>query len=218
MDTSSDSYSGSLPPTRLFGRQRPIHAVLGGGKVGEVLLWRDARVSGGILIGTAAIWFLLEVAEYSLVTLLCHLFITAMLILFIWSSAAQFFKWNTPNIPKIILEDSTSRDVASIFHRNFNHLLSKFLYVASGYDPRLFLLTIIGLWITSIIGSYINSLNLLFFGLVCLETLPFLYEKYEDEVDSLAYTVNRQMKKMYKKFETEVVAKIPKGPVKDKNH
>ncbi|KAL0396106.1 UNVERIFIED_CONTAM: Reticulon-like protein B9 [Sesamum calycinum] len=166
----------------------------------------------------AAIWFLMEVAEYNLVTLLSHLFITAMLILFISSSAAPFFKWNAPNIPKIILEDSTSRDVASIFHRNFNHLLSKFLYVASGHDPRLFLLTIIGLWITSIIGSYIDSLNLLFLGIVCLETLPFLYEKYEDEVDSVAYTVNMQMMKMYKKFETEVVAKIPKGPGKDKNH
>ncbi|KAK4426876.1 Reticulon-like protein B9 [Sesamum alatum] len=218
MDTSSDSYNGFLPPARLFGRQRPVHAVLGGGKVADVLLWRDARASGAILIGIAAIWFLFEVAEYTLVALLCHLFITAMLILFIWSSAAQFFKWNAPNIPKIILEDSTSREVASIFHRNFNHLLSKFLYVASGYDPRLFLLTIVGFWITSIIGSYISSLNLLFLGFVCLETLPFLYEKYEDEVDSLAYNVNRQMKKMYKKFETQVLAKIPKGPAKGKNH
>ncbi|KAG8387974.1 hypothetical protein BUALT_Bualt02G0076900 [Buddleja alternifolia] len=99
MDTSSDSdINGSMLPVRLFGRQRPIHAVLGGGKVGEfavgdVVLWRDTRVSGGIVMGISAIWFLFEVVEYNLVTLLCHLFITTMLLIFIWSSAAQFFNW-----------------------------------------------------------------------------------------------------------------------------
>ncbi|KAI3463864.1 hypothetical protein Pfo_020527 [Paulownia fortunei] len=218
MDTSSDSENVSVPPARLFGRQRPIHAVLGGGKVADLLLWRDTRVSAAILIGIAAIWFLFEVEEYNLVTLLCHLIITTMLVIFIWSSGAEFFNWNPPNIPKIILQDSTSREAASTFHRKFNDLLSNLLYVASGFDPKLFLLTIVSLWIISVIGSSISSLNLLFFGLLCLETLPFLYERYEDEVENLAYKVNRRMKKMYKKFEAEILRKIPRGPVKDKKY
>ncbi|KAK6127680.1 hypothetical protein DH2020_038596 [Rehmannia glutinosa] len=219
MDSSSDSDNVSGPPRRLFGRQRPIHAALGGGKVADVVLWRDSRVSAAILIGIAAIWFLFEVVEYNLVTLLCHLIITTMLVIFIWSSGAEFFNWNPPNIRRIILQDSTSRDVASSLHRKCNQILSNFLYVASGHDPKVFLLTIVSLWVISVIGSSISSLNLLFFGLLCLETLPFIYEKYEDEVDHLAYKLNRRMKKMYNKLiEADILRKIPRGPIKDKNH
>ncbi|GFP94657.1 reticulon-like protein b9 [Phtheirospermum japonicum] len=210
-----DNYA---PPGKLFGRQRPIHAALGGGKVADVVLWRDPRVSAVVLIGIAAIWFLFEVVEYNLVTLLCHLIITTMLVLFIWSAAAEFLDWNPPNIGKIALQDSTAQYVASIIHRKCNQLLSNLLYVASGNDPKLFLMTIVSLWITSVIGSSINSLNLLFFGLLCLETLPFLYEKYEDEVDHLSYQVSRRMNKIYKMLDAEILEKIPRGPVKAKNN
>ncbi|KAL9170333.1 hypothetical protein ABFS82_04G138400 [Erythranthe guttata] len=204
-------------PTRLFGRQRPIHAVLGGGKVANVVLWKDAKVSGAILIGIAAIWFLFEVVKYNLVTLLCHLTITTMLIIFIWSSAAQSFNWSPPNIPSIMLQDSTYREFALTLHRKLNYIFSNVLYVASGYDPKLFLLTIVSLWIISVIGSSISSLNLVFFGLVCLETVPYLYEQYEDEVDNLAYKTNRWTKRMYRKFEAEILGTIPRGPLKHKN-
>ncbi|KAL3824798.1 hypothetical protein ACJIZ3_020827 [Penstemon smallii] len=215
-NSSSDSDNGSAPRGKLFGRQRSIHAVLGGGKVADVLLWRNTKVSAAILIGIATIWFLFEVVEYNLVTFLCHLFITTMLLIFIWSTTAEFFKWNPPNIPKIILQDSTFRDLALILHKKFNYLLSKLMYIASGNDPKLFLLTIVTLWIISIIGSSISSLNLLFFGVHCLEIVPFLYEQYEDEVDNIAYKLKRRMKKTYKKFEAEYLRKIPRGPVKDK--
>ncbi|CAI9787216.1 unnamed protein product [Fraxinus pennsylvanica] len=221
MDGSS-SYSdrGSTPRTRLLGRQRPIHAVLGGGKVADVLLWRDTRVSAAILFGSAAIWFLFEVVEYNFVTLFCHIFITTMLVIFIWSAGAEYFKWKPPStsIPKTILQESAIRDVASTFHKKFNYFLSQLLYVASGNDPKLFFLTIISLWIISVIGSSVTTLNLLFFGLLCLEILPFLYEKYEDEVDDLASKINRRMKGRYQKFEVEVLGKIPRGPVKEKKN
>ncbi|PIN11734.1 Reticulon [Handroanthus impetiginosus] len=214
MDNSSDK--GSVASTMMFGRQRPMHAVLGGGKVADVVLWRDRRISASTLIGIAAIWYLFEVAGYSLVTLLCHIFITTMLIIFIWSSAAKIFNWSPPDIPNIILQDSIPKEIASNLHRKFNDLLSDFLYVASGHDPKLFLMTIISLWIISIIGSYISTLNLLFFGLVSLQIVPLVCEQYEDEVEHLAYEAIQWMKKMYKKFEAEIMGKIPRGPVKDK--
>lgn len=53
-------------------------------------------------------------------------------------------------------------------------------------------------------------------GVVCLETLPALYERYEEEVDHLATKGNRDAKKLYKKFDSKVLNKIPRGPVKEK--
>ncbi|KAL2482367.1 Citrate synthase 4 [Forsythia ovata] len=89
--SSSDSNHGSVPRTRLFGRERPMHSVLGR-KVADVLLWRDTRVSATILFGSAAIWFLFYFGEYNFVTLSCNIFITTVLVIFIWSTGAEFFK------------------------------------------------------------------------------------------------------------------------------
>lgn len=49
-----------------------------------------------------------------------------------------------------------------------------------------------------------------------METLPFLYEKFEDDVDHLAGKVSREMQRSYRKFEAQFLNKIPRGPVKDK--
>ena len=61
--------------------------------VADVLLWRNKNVSAALLLGMTVIWFLFEVVEYNLVPLLCHISITMMLVLFIWSTAADILKW-----------------------------------------------------------------------------------------------------------------------------
>ncbi|CAK9136995.1 unnamed protein product [Ilex paraguariensis] len=212
----TDSEDERAPVEKLFGRERPIHDVLGGGKVADVLLWRDKRVSATLLTGISVIWFLFEVVEYNMVTLLCHIFITTMLLIFIWSAGADIFKWTPPDIPNTILRESTFKEAVSTFHAKLNEFLSKFLYIACGNDPKNFFLAIISFSILSMIGNYISSLNLLFFGLLCMETLPFLYERYEEEVDYLAGRVTRRVRKVYKKVDTKVLEKIPRGPVKEK--
>ncbi|KVI04446.1 Reticulon [Cynara cardunculus var. scolymus] len=96
----------SIPQiTRLYGRKRPIHKILGGGE--DILLWRNKIISGVTSIVVLTIWFLFEFAEYNLVTFLCHLTITVMLIIFIWTNGAKAFGWTPPNVPKILLEEST---------------------------------------------------------------------------------------------------------------
>ncbi|VVA33012.1 PREDICTED: reticulon [Prunus dulcis] len=67
----------------LLGRPIIIHRVLGGGKVADVLLWRNTSVSAALLIGMTVIWFIFGVVEYNWVILLYHLSITTLLIIFI---------------------------------------------------------------------------------------------------------------------------------------
>jgi hypothetical protein len=56
--------------------------------VADILLWKNNKLSAAILAGFTIIWLLFEVAEYHFVTLLCHLLIITMLIIFIWFKAA----------------------------------------------------------------------------------------------------------------------------------
>lgn len=53
-------------------------------------------------------------------------------------------------------------------------------------------------------------------GILSLETLPFLYERYEKEVDYLVGKVYRKIRKIYRKFDSNVLDKIPRGPMNGK--
>ena len=51
---------------------------------------------------------------------------------------------------------------------------------------------------------------------VLLHTVPVLYEKYEDQVDSFAEKATAEFKKLYAVFDAKVLSKIPRGPLKDR--
>ncbi|KAJ9675662.1 hypothetical protein PVL29_024535 [Vitis rotundifolia] len=56
-DSVSDSDKTASPSSikakdfRLFGREKLVHTVLGGGKHADVFLWRDKKISTGVLGG-----------------------------------------------------------------------------------------------------------------------------------------------------------------------
>ncbi|XP_030521710.2 reticulon-like protein B9 [Rhodamnia argentea] len=210
---ASDSDTDTAPLGKLFGRQRSMHEVLGGGQVADILLWRNRNVSAALLAGTTLIWFLFEVVEYNFVTLLCHLSLTAMLVIFIWQKAAEIFNWEAPKIPQVMF---TFDHIASTFHGRFNQLLLELIYIASGRNFGQFILAIIVLYVLSLIGSCCSFLNLLYLGLFCMETVPFLYDRYEEEVDRLVGRMVREMRRVYRRLDAQFLNKIPRGPVKEK--
>lgn len=58
----------------------------------DVFLWRDKKISGGMLGVATAVWVLFELVEYHLLTLVCHVLIFGLAILFLWSNASTFIK------------------------------------------------------------------------------------------------------------------------------
>lgn len=61
--------------------------------------------------------------------------------------------------------------------------------------------------------SLLLNLELVF---LCIQTLPALYDQYEDEVDYLAGRGSRNLRKVYRKFDSKVLDKIPRGPMREK--
>ncbi|XP_059667137.1 reticulon-like protein B2 [Cornus florida] len=201
---------------RLFGRETPMHKVLGGGKPADILLWRDKKVTAGVLGVATGIWILFELLEYHLLTLVCHISILALATLFLWSNASTFVNKSPPKIPEFGLSDDIVLDVASALRVEMNRAFAILREIASGRDLKKFLAVIAGLWFLSILGSCCNFLTLLYISFVVLHTVPVLYEKYEDQVDSFAEKAEMEIKKQYAVFNVKVLSKIPKGPLKDK--
>ncbi|OWM85270.1 reticulon-like protein B1 [Punica granatum] len=221
--SSSDSDDEKSAPSemkakiyRLFGRERPVHKVLGGGKPADVLLWRNKKISAGALGVATALWILFELLEYHLLTLVCHGLILAVAIIFLWSNATTFINKSPPHIPEVSIPEKPLLEFASVLTYEINRGLAVLREIASGRELKKFLGVIAGFWVLSIIGGWCNFLTLFYIVFVSLHTVPVLYEKYEDKVDPIAEKACAEIKKQYAVFDEKVLSKIPKGPLKDR--
>ncbi|KAF4354112.1 hypothetical protein G4B88_016997 [Cannabis sativa] len=83
--------------------------------------------------------------------------------------------------------------------------------IASGRDPKKFISVIASLWVLSMLGNCCNFLTLFCIAFVLLHTVPVLYEKYDDKVDSFAEKACFEIKKQYAVFDAKVLSKALKA-------
>ncbi|BAS73806.1 Os01g0691400, partial [Oryza sativa Japonica Group] len=199
-----------------FHGHKSIHKLLGGGQVADILLWKNRNLSAGVLAGATLIWFLFDVVEYNIIPLLCQIAILAMLVIFIWSNAAPLLDRAPPRIPEIIISEHAFREMALTVHYKLTYTVSVLYDIACGKDLKRFLLVVGSLLVLSAIGSSCSLTSLLYIGFLCAHTLPVLYQRYKTEVDHLVAKGSDDIKKFYKKVDSNLLNKIPRGPVKTK--
>nr|CAB3471693.1 unnamed protein product [Digitaria exilis] len=203
---------------RLFGREQPIHKALGGGKPADVFLWRNRNISAGVLGGATAIWIIFELLGYHLLTFLCHGLIFSLGVLFLWSNASSFINKSPPRIPEVTIPEDLVVNIALSTRYEINRAFANLRQIALGRDIKKFLMVIAGFWFLSVLGSSCNFLTLVYIVFVVLHTVPVLYEKYEDQIDSYGEKGWVEVKKQYAVFDEKVLSKVPRGPAKDKKH
>ncbi|KFK40472.1 hypothetical protein AALP_AA2G000200 [Arabis alpina] len=205
---------------RLFGREKPVHKVFGGGKPADIFLWRNKKVSGGVLGAATISWILFELLEYNLLTLFGHVSILALAVLFLWSSATTFIHKTPPHIPEIHIPEKIVLELASGLRIEINRGFTVLRHIALGRDLKKFLMVVAGLWVLSILGSSCTFLTLVYIATVILFTVPVLYEKYEDKVDDFGEKAMKEIKKQYavldEKVLSKVMSKIPIGALMKK--
>ncbi|KAJ0241404.1 Reticulon-like protein B14 [Hirschfeldia incana] len=195
-------------------RRRSLYHNLGGGHFADIMFWKNKKESGTILAVFTLIWFLFEVVEYPFITFLCQILLISIFIFLIWSyiGSSQLIKRRPPSIEDLKISESTWR----VLFDKINWFIIKLYDVSTGTDFRLLVLAVVSLWILSVVGNYFSSLTLLYIVFVGLETIPMLYELYEEELNYAASKSGMNMKKLFDKFNSKVINKIPKATGKTK--
>jgi len=201
---------------RLLGEDTSVHKALGGGKTADVLLWKDKKTSAVVIGGANVIWILFEVLDYHLLTLISHVLIGVLAILFLWSKATTFIKKSPPDIPLVQIPEDLAVNVSRALCNDINRALHLFREIAMGHDLKKFLGVIVGLWILSGVGSCCDFLTLIYIAVLMLHTVPILYDKYQDKVDHFAGRAHTEARKQYEVLDAKVLSKIPRGPAKPK--
>ncbi|CAL4977704.1 unnamed protein product [Urochloa decumbens] len=202
-------YGHSAP--RLFGRERTLHAALGGRRAADIILWRDKRASAAILGAATAAWGLFEVAEFHFLTLVCYAAMIGMLVFFIWTNASSFFNLPAPRIPETLLSERATRQAIQDGHRRLSRAVETLYDIACGRDIKMFILTVVSLYIASVIADCFSSLTLLYLVVLGTMTLPALYERYESEVDHLVARGVHDLRTHFADMDSGVLRKIPRG-------
>ncbi|KAI3431966.1 Reticulon-like protein, partial [Psidium guajava] len=203
---------------KLLNRQKTVHHVLGGGKSADVLLWRNKKISGSVLAGATAIWVLFEWLNYHFLTLLFIALVLVMLAQFVWSRASGFFSSSSSEVPRLKLPEALFVNIGMVVGSEVNRALGFLQDIASSGDLKQFLVVVASLWAAAIIGSWCNFLTVLYVGFVAMHTLPVLYERYEDQVDSFAYQLLGQFRNHYQKLDAGIFRKIAKAKANSKKH
>ena len=213
---SKDESTATDKIWRLFGREKPVHHVLGGGKPADVFLWRNKKISATVLGVATAVYVLFELLEYHLLSLVCHILILTLAVLFIYSKGTTLIQKSPPHIPEVVIPEKIVTDIAMSTRHEINRAFFHLREIASGKDLKRFLCVIAGLWTLSIVGSHCSFLTLSYIIFVLLHTVPALYEKYEDKVDPIAEKAAAELKKHYAVVNEKYISKIPRAPLKDK--
>ncbi|XP_061349599.1 reticulon-like protein B8 [Gastrolobium bilobum] len=203
---------------RLFGRQKPVHHLLGGGKSADVLLWRNKKISASVLTSATTAWVLFEWLNYHLLTLLCFVLVLGMLAQFLWTNASGLFNSTPSKVPRLVVPEEFFVNIATVVGNEVNSRLRFLQDVACGRNLKQFLIVVGSLCAAAVIGSWCNFLTVIYTGFVGAHTLPVLYERYEDEIENFVYMVLDQLQNHYRKLDASVLSKIPKGKLKGKKH
>ncbi|EPS73228.1 hypothetical protein M569_01531, partial [Genlisea aurea] len=206
---------------RLFGRDKPVYNVLGGGKPADLLLWRNKKISAGALACATVVWAVFEWLDYHFLTLVSFVLVLGLLVQFVWGLVYR----SRSSVPRVAVPEEYFVKVGRVAGREVNRGLNFLQDVSTGGNAKQFLLAntyicllflrswyrqvVAGLWAAAIIGSWCNFLTLIYIGFVAAHTLPAVYEQYEDEVDGFVDSVLGQLKHNYGKLDSGVFSRIP---------
>ncbi|XP_017613160.1 reticulon-like protein B12 isoform X1 [Gossypium arboreum] len=179
-------------------------------KVADVMLWRRGNLTMGILLVTLAAWVVFEKSGYTLLSLVSNVLLLLIGILFLWAKSAAILNRPAPPLPELYLSEETVNEMGAFIRAQVNDILSASKDIALGKDARLFFKVAGYLLLISLVGGLTDFLTLGYTSLVVVLTVPALYERYEDYIDSYTILGYRKMQQLYVKFDSKFVNRFRK--------
>uniref|UniRef100_A0A5B6ZIS1 Reticulon-like protein n=1 Tax=Davidia involucrata TaxID=16924 RepID=A0A5B6ZIS1_DAVIN len=160
---------------------------LGSGRVADTLLWRDKKQTLTTLLVLVAFYFNFIASGYTIITAVSKLLLVVAIFLFIHGNLPEkILGYTIEKIPEAnfyFSEEMSCRvalSVASLWNSAVNGLKS----LCKGNDGMLFLKVVLSLLTLSFLGAIsLHSLYVIGFPIAFIAF--FLYEKKEEEIDSL---------------------------------
>ncbi|XP_004489401.1 reticulon-like protein B16 [Cicer arietinum] len=196
------SESDALPPTTTF--------------VSDVLLWKQWKVSFGVIVVATVAWILLEWTDLPFLTICSDVLLLLIVVLFLHANYAALRNKQPPRLPELVVSEEMVNNVAASFRVKINNVLLIAHHITIGKDFRIFFKVVVCLWLLSVIGSIFSFFTLAYIGTLMMITIPALYRKYGAYVDKCCGVIHLQFSKHYRIVDENVFNRLPRNISKDK--
>ncbi|KAH9619789.1 hypothetical protein KSS87_006629 [Heliosperma pusillum] len=168
-------------------RQSKIHRYLGGGRVADVLLWKDEKRSLSTILILLAFYYNFVASGYTMVATICKLLLLVAVFLYIHANLPErIFGCTIEKVPVSAFhcsEERTSRAALSVVTQ-WNTAVDVFKTLCRGGDSMLFLKVAVALVIVGLLSA-ISFQRLYLTGILIMFTAFYIYDKKEDEIDGI---------------------------------
>ncbi|KAI7745763.1 hypothetical protein M8C21_027709 [Ambrosia artemisiifolia] len=168
-----------------------VHDALGGAAVADILLWRNSYGSGVVLIGSSVLWLLFERGGYNVLAFVANNILLLVVILFFWAKSASLLNRPLPPIPELDISEESVLIAADEMHVLINRVFSVAHEIAIDGNIKTLISVVSSLWLISYIGSFFNFITLIYVGVLLSLSVPFLYEKFQAQVDEKLFAVHK---------------------------
>ncbi|KAK1423813.1 hypothetical protein QVD17_19122 [Tagetes erecta] len=183
-----------------FGRTS-VHDALGGGAVADILLWRNAYGGGVVLIASTVLWFLFEKGGYNILAFVANNLLLLIVILFFWAKSASLLNRPLPPIPELEISEESVLIAAEEMQVWINHAFTIAHAIAVDGNLKTLIAVVSCLWLVSYIGSFFNFLTLIYIGVLLSLSVPFVYEKFQTQVDQKLILVHKISHSIFRKVD-----------------
>ncbi|KAL2897889.1 Reticulon-like protein B16 [Bienertia sinuspersici] len=202
---------------RLFGRQKPIHQIMGGGQAADVILWKKWHLSFGVIVVATVAWLLFEQSGLPFLSVCSDVLLILIVMLFLRANYAVMRNRPLEELPELELSEDLVTSSAASFRVRVNYFLLMAHDITLGKDFRLFFKVVAALWLFSVVGSLFSFFTLAYIGTIIFVTIPALYSRYEEHIDKFAGFVHQRFSRQYKVVDEDIVRRLPRSISKDKD-
>ncbi|XP_021737944.1 reticulon-like protein B16 [Chenopodium quinoa] len=202
---------------RLFGRQKPMHQIMGGGQAADVILWKKWHLSCGVIVVATVAWLLFEQSGLPFLSVSSDVLLILIVLQFLRSNYAVVTNRQLEELPELELSEDLVTSAAASFRVKVNYFLLMAHDITLGKDFRLFFKVVAALWLFSVVGSLFSFFTLAYVGTIIFVTIPALYSRYEEKIDKFAGFVHQRFSRQYKVVDEDIVRRLSRSTSKDKD-
>lgn len=205
MKRSKSGMNESRPQRRISVHQ----ALVGGGSVADVLLWRKRYGTGMLLIFGTCLWLIFDRGGYSPLSFVANMLFLLVVILFFWAKSASLLNRPLPAIPHLEMSEDVVEQAADVIRAWVNRVLAVAHEIVICGNLRVLTQVAALLWMISLIGSLFSFVTFVYIGFVLVLSVPAFYDKHQVEIDEILPLLWQLVLEGYNNLDKSILRKIP---------
>ncbi|KAF9678448.1 hypothetical protein SADUNF_Sadunf07G0035900 [Salix dunnii] len=184
--------------------------------VRDVFLWRRKKLSLLVLVVSTATWVLIDVYQFNFITVSSWAAMFVVTSLFLYGNILRLFRKKEQDLSCLEISEQTAIETARSVRQSIEQGVRWVCHVSSERELFVFARVAAALWLLSYVGSFCDSLSLLYIDIMVGMTVPVIYVKNEDKIKRFAEWARMQARRLHDMVDEKVVKRLKNRVVKFK--